>query len=124
MHETFAPNEDLDFSESMDFSENLDYSNESENEESDQNHQNTEAFININLVDFVKIKNEIFVELFAQVMKTKIIHSVANDAIDELLRAFLIASQKSNDVFIQKLKQAILSENSKWKLFKNTLISI
>ena len=60
--------------------------------------------------DFEKARKCIFVELFSAVMKTKILHSVANEAIDELLIALKTASEKSNLIFKKKFKEAIKSQ--------------
>ena len=57
--------------------------------------------------DFDQERKCIFVELFSAVMKTKILHSVANEAIDELLIAMKTASLKSNVLFKKKVKEAI-----------------
>ena len=62
------------------------------------------------LFDFDKERKCIFVELFSAVMKTKILHSVANEAIDELLIALKTASEKSNLIFKKKFKEAIKSQ--------------
>ena len=68
------------------------------------------------LLDFQKVKKEIFINLFAEVMKTKINHLIPNDAIDELLFALTEASNKSNAFFKKKLKEALLSHTRKWDI--------
>ena len=78
---------------------------------SSDNVQNTQDPIDVNLVDFVKIKTEMFRELFAQIMKSKVLHHVPEEALDEIMRALLVASNQSNSIFKKKLKQAIASED-------------
>ena len=46
----------------------------------------------IDIFDFIQAKNDIFCNLFANLTKTRILHSVANEAIDEILKAFIDAS--------------------------------
>lgn len=62
------------------------------------------------LFDFEEERKSIFIELFAAVMKTKIQHSVPNEALDELLLAMKDASQKSNLIFKKKFKEALKSQ--------------
>ena len=69
---------------------------------------------NIDIFDFVRAKNDIYQELLASVMKTKYTHRVPNEAVDELLKAMLNASIKSNSVFKKKLKFALEQENGKY----------
>ena len=59
------------------------------------------------------MKDEIFKELFAAIMLSKVKHNLAEEGVNEVLSAFLCASHKSNLLFKKKLKQSLLSENSK-----------
>ena len=78
------------------------------NSDSESDEQNFD-----DIFDFVTARNDIFRELFASITKIGILHSIPDEGIDELLKALLCASNKSNSVFKKKLKQAIELENSK-----------
>ena len=75
-------------------------------------HENTDIPFDVNLVDVVKCKNDIFQTLFANIMKSKIVHCIPNEGVDEIMSALLEASQKSNLVYKKFLKQAIDSQKS------------
>ena len=75
-------------------------------------HENTDIPFDVNLVDVVKSKNDIFKTLFANIMKSKIVHCIPNEGVDEIMSALLEASQKSNLVYKKFLKQAIDSQKS------------
>ena len=61
----------------------------------------------VNLDSFEANSKEIFEELFAEIMKVKILHSLPNQALDSLLKALTLASTKSNTLFKKKLQEAI-----------------
>jgi hypothetical protein len=63
--------------------------------------------------DFFEEKHEIFVELLTKIMETKVEHSVANIAIDEILQAFQDASKKSNALLKEQIREVIDSKNRK-----------
>ena len=65
---------------------------------------------------FEATSKEIYEELFAEIMRVKISHSLPNEAVDSLLKALTLASKKSNVLFKKKLQEAI--ENHKSVLLK------
>ena len=71
----------------------------------------TDVPIDINLVDISQNKRDIKKQLFARIMKARILHHIPDEGLDEILSAFLEASQKSNLILKKKLNQAIRSEN-------------
>ena len=70
--------------------------------------------IDVNLANFPITKDEIFKNLFSKIMLSKVKHCLPDEALNEILSALLEASHKSNLLFKNKLKQALLSENSKY----------
>lgn len=65
--------------------------------------------VSIDMVDVPKNKDDIFRDLFARLMRSKIMHQIPDVALDEMLSAFLQASQRSNEILKKSLKHAISS---------------
>ena len=72
------------------------------------------------LIFFWELKDELFKDIFAKIMRSKIMHNAAEQCINEIVDVFLEASQQSNVLFQKKLKQAIDIEVE--KLESGTLI--
>ena len=62
-------------------------------------------------IDFEAKKQEIFIQLFTSIQKTKIIHSGANEAIDEILQALQEASRSSNALLKHEIGKVFDAEN-------------
>ena len=69
-----------------------------------------------NFHNFEVESKEIFHELFSTVMKAKCLHGIPNEGLDMVIRGFKIASEKSNNLFLRKLKQLITSKYGNKKI--------
>ena len=79
--------------------------------------ENREALPDDNdLIYFGEQRDDIFKNIFAKIMRSKIMHNAAEECINEIMDAFLDASQKSNVLFQEKLKQAIEIEVQKLQI--------
>ena len=61
-------------------------------------------------IDFEAKKQEISIQLFTSIQKTKIMHSVANEAIDEILQAMQEASRSSNALLKHEIGEVFDAE--------------
>ena len=62
-------------------------------------------------IDFEAKKQKIFIQLFTSIQKTKIIHSSAHEAIDEILQALQEASRSSNALLKHEIGKVFDAEN-------------
>ena len=69
------------------------------------------------IFNFEQEKDNLFQNLLSSIIKSKVQHSLPNDALDEILIAVTEASRKSNLILKEQLKEAISSQNR--KLLKN-----
>ena len=58
-------------------------------------------------------KDQIFIDLFAAIMTSKINHSIPNSGIDEILQAFKIASKKSTALLKKMVHEVMENQESK-----------
>ena len=95
----------------VDNSENLDVSDDvyMEPESSVQSNENENSEI-LTFVPYSVQKHEIFIKLFSAIMKSKLLHSIPEQGLNEILMALKVASEKSINIYEKKMKQAILAK--------------
>ena len=72
-----------------------------------------EEILEEEIFDFDQEMKNLLQDLLSSVMKAKVMHSLPNEGVDEILKAITEASRKSNLLLKRKLKEVLRSQNRK-----------